>query len=110
MCIIRYEPLSEKDNSKRRLLKWQYRISVQKTERAAMREEMKSGKMTLGDVLARRSEDVVGGMRVKYVLESMPGIGKVRAKEIMDQIGIDENRKVKGLGSRQETALLERLK
>ncbi len=79
-------------------------------ERAAMREEMKSGKMTLGDVLARRSEDVVGGMRVKYVLESMPGIGKVRAKEIMDQIGIDENRKVKGLGSRQETALLERLK
>ncbi len=79
-------------------------------ERAAMREEMKSGKMTVGDVLARRSEDVVGGMRVKYVLESMPGIGKVRAKEIMDQIGIDENRKVKGLGSRQETALLERLK
>ena len=79
-------------------------------ERAAMREEMKSGKMTLGDVLARRSEDVVGGMRVKYVLESMPGIGKVRAKEIMDQIGIDGNRKVKGLGSRQETALLERLK
>ena len=79
-------------------------------ERAAMREEMKSGKMTLGDVLARRSEDVVGGMRVKYVLESLPGIGKVRAKEIMDQIGIDENRKVKGLGSRQETALLERLK
>ena len=79
-------------------------------ERAAMREEMKSGKMTLGDVLARRSEDVVGGMRVKYVLESMPGIGKVRAKEIMDQIGIDENRKVKGRGSRQETALLERLK
>lgn len=79
-------------------------------ERAAMREEMKSGKMTLGDVLARRSEDVVGGMRVKYVLESMSGIGKVRAKEIMDQIGIDENRKVKGLGSRQETALLERLK
>ena len=79
-------------------------------ERAAMREEMKSGKMTLGDVLARRSEDVVGGMRVKYVLESMPGIGKVRAKEIMDQIGIDENRKVKGLGSRQEIALLERLK
>lgn len=79
-------------------------------ERAAMREQMKSGKMTLSDVLEKKSEDVVGGMRVKYVLESMPGIGKVRAKEIMDQIGIDENRKVKGLGSRQETALLERLK
>jgi len=79
-------------------------------ERAAMREEMKAGKMTMQNVTDRKAEDIVGGMRVKYVLESMPGIGKVRAKEIMDQIGIDENRKVKGLGTRQVTALLERLK
>lgn len=79
-------------------------------ERAAMRENMKAGKMAMKDVIAKKDDDVVGGMRVKYVLESMPGIGKVRAKEIMEQIGIDENRKIKGLGSRQETALLERLK
>ena len=79
-------------------------------ERAALREEMKAGKLAMKDVLDRKGEDIVGGMRVKYVLESMPGIGKVRAKEIMDQIGIDENRKVKGLGTRQVAALLERLK
>ena len=79
-------------------------------ERAAMREEMKAGKMTMANVIDRKAEEIVGGMRVKYVLESMPGIGKVRAKEIMDQIGIDENRKVKGLGTRQVAALLERLK
>lgn len=79
-------------------------------ERAALREEMKVGKLAMKDVIDRKGEDIVGGMRVKYVLESMPGIGKVRAKEIMDQIGIDENRKVKGLGTRQVAALLERLK
>ena len=79
-------------------------------ERAALREEMKAGKLAMKDVIDRKGEDIVGGMRVKYVLESMPGIGKVRAKEIMDQIGIDENRKVKGLGTRQVAALLERLK
>lgn len=79
-------------------------------ERAAMREEMKAGKLTMADIIAKKGEEIVGGMRVKYVLESMPGIGKVRAKEIMDQIGIDENRKVKGLGTRQVAALLERLK
>ncbi|MGM9568351.1 MAG: integration host factor, actinobacterial type [Clostridia bacterium] len=79
-------------------------------ERAALREEMKAGKLAMKDVIDRKADDIVGGMRVKYVLESMPGIGKVRAKEIMDQIGIDENRKVKGLGTRQVTALLERLK
>ena len=79
-------------------------------ERAALREEMKAGKLAMKDVIDRKGDDIVGGMRVKYVLESMPGIGKVRAKEIMDQIGIDENRKVKGLGTRQVAALLERLK
>lgn len=79
-------------------------------ERAALREEMKAGKLAIKDVIDRKADDIIGGMRVKYVLESMPGIGKVRAKEIMDQIGIDENRKVKGLGTRQVTALLERLK
>ena len=79
-------------------------------ERAALREEMKAGKLAMKDVIDRKGEDIVGGMRVKHVLESMPGIGKVRAKEIMDQIGIDENRKVKGLGTRQVAALLERLK
>ena len=79
-------------------------------KRAALREEMKAGKLAMKDVIDRKGDDIVGGMRVKYVLESMPGIGKVRAKEIMDQIGIDENRKVKGLGTRQVASLLERLK
>lgn len=79
-------------------------------ERAALRESLKAGKLVIKDIIAKKDEDVVGGMRVKYVLESLPGIGKVRAKEIMEQIGIDENRKIKGLGSRQEAALLERLK
>ncbi|MEE0776114.1 MAG: integration host factor, actinobacterial type [Bacillota bacterium] len=79
-------------------------------ERASLREKMKTGAMTMKDVIDKKEDDIVGGMRVKYVLESLPGIGKVRAKELMDRIGIDENRKVKGLGSRQEAALLEHLK
>lgn len=78
--------------------------------RAALREEMKEGKLKIKDIIDRKDEDVISGMRVKYVLESLPGIGKVRAKDIMDQIGIDDNRKVKGLGSRQIAALIERLK
>ncbi|MEG0999232.1 MAG: integration host factor, actinobacterial type [Clostridiales bacterium] len=79
-------------------------------DRAALRETMKAGQMAFKDVIAKREDDVVGGMRVKYVLESLPGIGKVRAKEIMEKIGIDENRKIKGLGTRQVAALLETLK
>lgn len=79
-------------------------------ERAALREQMKAGKLVFKDIVAKKDDDIVGGMRVKYVLESMPSIGKVRAKSMMEEIGIDENRKVKGLGSRQVAALLEVLK
>ena len=79
-------------------------------QRAELREQMKAGKLTIKGVIDKKDDAIVGGMRVKYVLESLPGIGKVRAKEIMDQVRIDESRKVKGLGSRQIADLLERLK
>ena len=39
------------------------------------------------------------------LLESMPGVGKVRAKQIMERLGIAENRRVRGLGTNQRAAL-----
>ncbi|HKM17093.1 MAG TPA: nucleoid-associated protein, partial [Limnochordia bacterium] len=38
-----------------------------------------------------------------------PQVGKVTSKKIMEEIGINENRRVQGLGKRQINALLERL-
>jgi len=52
--------------------------------------------------------DVIAKMRVAYLLESLPRIGKVRTRKIMNEIGIDETRRVQGLGSRQRQALIER--
>jgi ribosomal protein S13 len=48
---------------------------------------------------------VVGKMKVSALLESMPGVGKVRAKQIMEKLGIAESRRVRGLGANQRTAL-----
>jgi ribosomal protein S13 len=39
------------------------------------------------------------------VLESLPGVGKVRARQIMEQIGISESRRVRGLGTQQLSSL-----
>ena len=39
--------------------------------------------------------------------QSMPGVGKVRAKEIMDRIGIADSRRLRGLGANQIQALLK---
>lgn len=52
-----------------------------------------------------QSDDIVGKMKVSALLESVPGIGKVRARQIMERLGIAESRRVRGLGANQRAAL-----
>ena len=48
-------------------------------------------------------------MRVTYLLQSLPQVGKVTSEKLMREIGINENRRVQGLGKRQKEQLLKRL-
>jgi hypothetical protein len=74
--------------------------------RAALRDRLKHSGASLTDVLASgETDDVIGKMRVAAVLESMPGVGKVRAQRIMEKLGISPNRRVRGLGTHQRQAL-----
>ncbi len=80
-----------------------------RSKRAKIRQNLKKGKTTIREVLNNINDDVVAKMRVVYLLESLPRIGKVKTKKIMNDIGIDETRRIQGLGNRQRQALLERL-
>ena len=44
-------------------------------------------------------------MKVLDLLQSMPGVGKVRARQLMERIGIADTRRVRGLGTNQIAAL-----
>ena len=79
-------------------------------KRAELKGELKSGKRTLGDVLIRSTEDTVGKMKVSAVLESLPGVGKVRAQKLMEELDISASRRVRGLGAKQRAQLLDRFK
>jgi ribosomal protein S13 len=46
-------------------------------------------------------------MKVLAVLESLPGVGKVRARRTMEEIGIADTRRVRGLGEQQRRSLLD---
>ena len=76
--------------------------------RAELKAQLKAEKVTLRDVLARQEEDVVGKMKVSSVLESLPGVGKVRARKIMEELEISTSRRVRGLGAKQKDHLLDR--
>ncbi len=82
------------------------KAAAARKERANVGEQLKSGFISLPQVLASGQEnDIIGRMKVSAVLESLPGIGKVRARQIMEGIGIPESRRVRGLGARQRAAL-----
>lgn len=77
--------------------------------RAETKELLKTGSLTLSEVLAKADEDpLVAGTRVQAIIVSMPGMGKIATKRLMEEIGIAENRTLKGLGSNQRAALLDR--
>ena len=48
-------------------------------------------------------------MKVVAVLESLPGVGKVKARRLMEEVGISETRRVQGLGEKQRKSLFEKL-
>lgn len=76
--------------------------------RAELKEKLKMGSVSLREVFDQSdSDDVVGKTKVLAVLESLPGVGKVRARRTMEEIGIAETRRVRGLGAQQREALLE---
>lgn len=75
--------------------------------RAELKEQLKSGKTTLTAVLDRaESDEMVGKLKVSAVLQAMPGIGKVKATQIMEKLKIAESRRLRGLGDQQRRALL----
>ena len=49
----------------------------------------------------------MGKMRVKQFIAAFPGFGKVSTEKLMAEIGIDESRRLTGLGDRQKEALIE---
>jgi hypothetical protein len=74
--------------------------------RAELKEKLKMGSLTLAELLAGSEDDHIGKMKVLAVLEALPGVGKVKARRTMEEIGIADTRRVRGLGEQQRKALL----
>ena len=76
--------------------------------RAEIKARLKMGSMTLSEVLSS-SDGNVGKLKVVSMLESLPGVGKVKARKVMEDIEIADNRRVQGLGAQQKQKLLDLL-
>src|SRR3954451_20044193 len=83
------------------------KAAASRRERAAVKNRLKHSGASIAEVL-RESErnEVIGKMRVSELLQSMPGLGKVRAAQVMERLKISESRRVRGLGAKQVAALV----
>ena len=86
------------------------KAAAARRQRSELKEKLKMGSITLRELLEQGDRDeVVGKMKVVAVLESLPGVGKVKARRLMDELAISETRRVHGLGENQRRRLVERL-
>ena len=76
--------------------------------RAEFKTKLKLGSVSLSEAL-QSTTSTVGKLKVVSLLESLPGVGKVKARKVMEDIGIADNRRVQGLGTQQKQALLDQL-
>ncbi len=75
-------------------------------ERAAVKARLKHSGASLAEVLRDgHKNEAIGKMKVLDLLQAMPGLGKVRARSLMNRLGIAESRRVRGLGANQVAAL-----
>lgn len=80
-----------------------------RARRAEFKEKIKAGKLTAKKALGMADDPAIGKMRVKQFIAAFPGYGKAKTEALMAEIGIDESRRLSGLGSRQTEALIAAL-
>ncbi len=72
--------------------------------RALIKEKLRSSEVSIFDVI-NSAETALQKMRVRELLESVPGVGKLRAAAIMERAKISPTRRVAGLGRIQISQL-----
>jgi hypothetical protein len=83
------------------------KAAAARKERADLKNRLKMGSMSLRELLEQAdTNEIYGKTKVLAVLEALPGVGKVKARRAMEEIGIAETRRLRGLGKEQRAKLL----
>lgn len=84
------------------------KAAVARRARAEVKDRLKMGSLSLQELFQLAEKDeTISKIKVLALLESLPGVGKVKARRVMDEVGIAETRRVQGLGAQQRARLLE---
>ncbi len=78
------------------------KATASRKARASVKAQVKSGELSMEDVLALALTDsTIAKMRVKELLESFSGVGKIRGQALLERLNISTTRRIGGLGRHQ---------
>lgn len=78
--------------------------------RAELKEQVKEGAVSFSEALDRAvADDTLSRIKVVDLLRALPRVGVTRATEIMENLQIAPNRRIRGLGRHQIERLGELL-
>jgi hypothetical protein len=84
------------------------KAAAARKERADLKNRLKMGSLSLRELLEQaETNEIYGKTKVLAVLEALPGVGKVKARRAMEEIGIADTRRLRGLGKEQRAKLLD---
>ena len=87
------------------------KAGLSRKRRSEIKMQIKSGALSIEDVLKLSATDeAVAKMRVKELLESLSGVGKVRVITLMERLNISPTRRIQGLGKLQIKELIGEFK
>lgn len=78
--------------------------------RSEFKQSIKAKRLGLAQALEQAdTNDMIAKVKVSELLSSLPGVGKVKAAALMEEFGIAETRRLRGLGAQQRELILSRL-
>lgn len=85
------------------------KASEAKAAKKRLLDDLRDGKLTATEMLsgASKGNERIQKLPVSTMLRATPGINPLRVKTIMVDAGIDEGRRIQGLGVRQRAYLLQ---
>jgi len=84
------------------------KAAASRKRRSEVKIKIKNGEFSVDTILEMaKTDDAVAKMRVKELLESLSGVGRVRAQSLMERLDISPTRRIQGLGRLQIKQLRE---
>jgi guanylate kinase len=84
------------------------KAAASRKRRAEVKLKLRTGEFSIDTILdLAKKDDAIAKMRVKELLESLTGVGKIRAQALMERLNISPTRRMQGLGRVQIKQLRE---